>query len=273
MLDCAATALTVWAAAYRAGVVPADAALDVATGFGLTAGVRRGTADPAPAAGTALGAETPWQAAGSPAPALTSPLLAELPGPGEAAAGAAELLPLLRAGRPALLLPRPGDVRGVPAGPVGTAALAAGAGVALPAVPATLLPGDGQWRVFTGVGNLPVPDPVTARELLADAVHQATAVLTSADLGRDAATARREVFALQQQRAVPLPPAAAQRGVELLHRCGLVEAIVLVAADHGTSAVNLHQLRTADAALAPLADAARQAKLAAVDLIVGGYSG
>lgn len=269
MLDCAATALTVWAAAYRAGAASADAVLSIARGFGLTAGVRRGATEPSTPA--PAGHENHWQTTASSAPVQARELLAELPGPGEAAAGAAELLPLLRAGRPALLLPRPGDVRGLPTGPAGVAAVTAGAAVALPAVAATLIPGDGQWRVFPGSGTVPVPDAAAAREQLAAAVDRATALLTGAELGRDAAGARRDVAALQQQRAVPLPPGAAQRGADLLHRCCLVEAVVLTAASHGTGAVNLHQLRSADAALVPLAGAARDARLAAAELIVAGY--
>ena len=86
----AATTLALWAAAWQGGA-SADDVLSAIDDSGHRAGVRAATAEIADATG--------------------------LPGPGWPSAGSAALLPVLREGGPAeLLLPYPGDLRGLPLG-------------------------------------------------------------------------------------------------------------------------------------------------------------
>jgi len=244
----AATALTLWGAAHAGGAA-ADDVLAAVAGFGISAGVRRD--GPAPE--------------DSPAAAL--------PGPGEAPVGAAMLLPLLRSDAPVLVLPRDGDVRGLPAtGGAGSAlvvaSLRAGAAVVLPHAAVTVVPMDGQWRVFAGSGTPDLVDPVVAREGLDHAVVRATEVFAGAELGTDTAAARAEVAAEIVARTVVPPPGTPARATALLDRCAQLEAILSVTARHRTAAVTVFQLDQVDEALLPLIDASRQARRAATAMTV-----
>ena len=120
----AATALALWGAAHAGGTASPDEVLSALAGCGPTAGVR--AADPTTAART------------------------RLPGPGEASASAMALLQLFRTGgRPRLMLPVPGDVRGLPPRSAALVpALDAGAAVVLPAGTAGGDPGE---RSLAGV--------------------------------------------------------------------------------------------------------------------------
>lgn len=247
----AATALALWGAAHAAGA-PADDVLGAIGGFGVTAGARR--AGPV--------------AAGSPA--------AEIPGPGDPPVGAAALLPVLRSSVPVLVLPREGDVRGLPVpsqtswqvSAAVTAAIRAGAAVVLPEADVTIVPVDRQWRVFAGAGAPDVPDLAVARDELDGAVERAARVFAGADLGRDAADARRAVSLQSEALTVVPPPGTPPRAIALLDRCVQLEAILTVSQGQRTAAVNLYQLHLADGALRTLADVARQARRAAVAMAV-----
>jgi len=246
----AATALTLWGAAHAAHAAGA-AADDVLTGIsghGITASVRRAGQFP------------------------NGSLAADVPGPGEPAAGPSALLPILRSDSPVLVLPRDGDVRGLPAtgagSPLTIAAVAAGAAVLLPGADVTVVPVDGQWRLYPGIGTPEVPDPVGAREELDAAVLRATAAFARADLGRDTARARHCVTAGVQRLTVPLPPGIPARAAALLDRCVYLEAVLAAVARYDTAAVSVFEFGQVADAVTPLAEAARHARLAAVWMAV-----
>src|SRR5690349_3936040 len=119
----AATTLALWAAAWQGGASPDDV-LEAIGGADHRAGVRAATDEIARTTG--------------------------LPGPGSPTAGSAALLPLLRnAGEAQLLLPYPGDLRGLPmSGELTITALDAGAAVTLTAADLAIVPVNGHWRVF-----------------------------------------------------------------------------------------------------------------------------
>src|SRR6476660_6716364 len=119
----AATTLALWAAAAQGGASPDDV-LSAVDESCHRAGVR--------AASNEIDAST------------------GLPGPGWPSAGSAALLPVLRdGGPPELLLPYPGDLRGLPiGGELTVAALDTGALVVLPGSQIALVPSDGQWRAY-----------------------------------------------------------------------------------------------------------------------------
>lgn len=239
----AATALALWGAA--AGGAPADDVITALQWHGVTAGVRRdGTVTSGPAAG--------------------------LPGPGEAPVGTAALLPLLRPEAPFLVLPREGDVRGLPARPTAltVAALTARAAVVLPGAGLTVVPVDGVWRVYEGAGTVEHLDQVAVREHLDDAVVEATRIFTSADLGRQAGADRGRVAALVHELTVEVPPGTPARATALLDRAVHLEAILTVASGDRSAAVTAREWETVDRALAPLSDAARRARQLAVQLTV-----
>ncbi|MDQ6657112.1 MAG: hypothetical protein M3Z00_02555 [Actinomycetota bacterium] len=247
----AATALALWGAAHSGGAA-ADDVLGAISGYGVTAGVRRD--GPVPQ--------------GSPAAAL--------PGPGEAPVGPAALLPVLRSSVPVLVLPRQGDVRGLPVAgesgspvpPVVAAALRAGAAVVLPEAELTIVPVDTQWRVFTGAGTPAVVDPGVAREELDAAVGRVTRLFVGADLGREAADARQAVSVQVAARTVVPPPGTPGRAVSLLDRCVQLEAILAVSDPERTAAVNSYQLNLAAGAHRTLLEVAGQARRAAVAMAV-----
>lgn len=243
----AATALALWGAAHAGGAA-ADDVLAALSGCRITAGVR-------------LGGTVPEDS-----PAAT------LPGPGEPAAGPAALLPMLRLDTPVLVLPRAGDVRGLPAAGAGsaltTAAVAVGAAVLLPGADVTVVPIDGQWRLYHGVGVSDEPDPVAAREELDAAVLRATAAFAQNDLGRDTAAARNSVAATVSQLTVPPPPGTPPRAAALLHRCIQLEAVLAAVAAHDTAAASVFELGRVADALMPLTNAARHARRAAVAMAV-----
>lgn len=243
----AATALTLWGAAHAAGAA-ADDVLAGISGHGITPGVRRAGQFPN----------------GSPA--------ADVPGPGEPAAGPSALLPILRSDSPVLVLPRDGDVRGLPAtgagSPLTIAAVAAGAAVLLPGAGVTVVPVDGQWRLYPGTGTPEAPDPVATREELDAAVLRAAAIFAEAELGRDTAQARRSVAAAVQQLTVPLPPGIPARAAALLDRCVYLEAVLAAVERYDTAAASMFEFDQVADALTPLDDAARHARLAAVGMAV-----
>lgn len=242
----AATTAAVWAAAWQAGE-SADEVLDVLAGIGFRAGVRAAT--PAVAARTSLA------------------------GPGEATGSVLDLLALFRrGGRPGLLLPVAGDLRGLPVGgDILVPALDTGAVVTLPELQVGLVPAHGQWRVFDCAAIHPAIPSREAVRLLDDAILEATRTLLSADLGLGgdtASTARATIATWMREEAVDLPAGSTPMASTLLARAISLDAMLAAAATHRTAAVTSGELATVHDALAPLAAAAREARRTAVECAV-----
>lgn len=238
----AATTLCVWAAARQAGA-DADTVLEAIAGVGGR--VRAATAAVAERTG--------------------------LPGSGENLGGPMELLSVLRSGgRPALLLPRPGDVRGLPpGGDVVAPGLGQGAVVVLPDLELGLVQVDGHWRAHDCVAAFHPALPYDqARTDLDDAVGAATAVLTRAELERDATGARQAIASLMIAERVDLPAGIPPRVGSLLATAISVDALLRVSAGHDPLAAGSGGLALLDTALRPLADAVREARRTAVDVAV-----
>jgi hypothetical protein len=254
----AATVLALWGAAFRAAAATPDEVLSEISGTGRTAGVR--AADAATAARMGL------------------------PGPGEAGAGTVALLDLLRrGGRPQLLLPVAGDVRGLPPrSPALVPALDAGAAVVLADQQVAVVPGEGHWRVYPVHRDERAPEPSTpppsgsptlfeAERDLDAAIRTATLQLTRLDVARDAQGVRDRIADLMRAGAVSVPRGtgpAHRHGSMLLAKVVSLEALLQVAAAHQTAAATRHQLASLDDALRPLASAVRFGRLAAVNELI-----
>lgn len=235
----AATTLALWAAASQGGDSPDDvlSAIDEA---GHRAGVRAANGEIAAATG--------------------------LPGPGWPSAGSAALLPVFRdGGLPELLLPYPGDLRGLPiGGELTVAALDAEALVLLPAAGIALVPTDGQWRVFrcpTRHSALGLPE---AHEMLDSAVRNATRSLTALDVARGSGSAREQVRQVMLAEAVNCPPGTPPAASALLATSISLHALLTVASSQDTAAVTSYEMAAVDDVLRPLAIAIRESRRAAV---------
>ncbi|AZI58038.1 hypothetical protein EH165_07670 [Nakamurella antarctica] len=243
----AATVLALWGGAFGEQRASADELLQQLAETGFNAGVRADDAVTAERTG--------------------------LPGPGSAGAGTIDLLALLReSGTPELLLPVPGDLRGLP--PKSTsviAALDAGAAVLLPAAALLVIPTNGFWRVHDatgpedGRGNSSAAGSVLEAELALDgAIRTATRRLMVLDIARDSASVREQIAAKMRDAAVPLPPGVRRSCSALLAKAISLQALLEVAQQHQTGAVSRHELGAVDDALRPLAAAVRFGRLAAV---------
>ncbi|RFU19564.1 hypothetical protein [Geodermatophilus marinus] len=177
-----------------------------------------------------------------------------------------------------LVLPVPGDVRGLPRVPGLTEpALAAGqaaVGTRLAVVPETAGPEVLQWTVLPLDGAHPAPPPVegtlrAASGALDLAVGDATRALASLDLARW----HPEVPALlagmaDAGRAPSLPPDGDPLALALLTRAQRLAAVLdLALADAPGAAVTHRQVSARDEALRPLADAVREAVTAAYNAV------
>jgi hypothetical protein len=270
---CPSATLSVWANAWLAGQAAPDDVLDALTAWAPSQSV---IAYDAVAAGNA-----------------------GLPWPDPYGAGAMSLLQMVRtvAGdRPApsvdVILPAPGDVRGLPAGTqFEHDALGAGEAmiVASPADPQTAVgllpePGDDRageqtlaWRVYALPGA-PAPnhhDLGAAEYALRSAVRSAAEALTAIGLGpTDAGLADPRALVEQQletSRHHRIPGHAPSRALRVLHNAAHVDAIVAVSAGlcglpNGTRSSS--EARLATDALRPLAAVVRSARMAAVSAIV-----
>ena len=207
-------------------------------------------------------------------------------------AGVESLLAGLRADgvdRLELLLPVPGDVRGLPepGGPFARAALEAGEAV-LPRgaarrrglVPAQRCVGpEGDQLVITTWSSHPIeaselldPPPLTVAEAdgeLAEALAASTRVLQSLEVARwheglDAPlAAMRERTRRGQEPASSLPPGYASRAVSLLARADRLQTVLTLAlADEGGARTS-SETEDRSTALRSLAGAVRRARLAA----------
>jgi hypothetical protein len=185
-----------------------------------------------------------------------------------------DLLGLLRrGGPPALLLPVPGDLRGLPpGGDIVLPALDAGAVVVLPDAGIGLVPVDGQWRAL-GCG--PAHATLTVAEatrLVDDAVAEATRALATADLASSRGNPREAVRRAIIGMAVDTPAGTPAAASSLLAKATTLAALLAVAAGHQTAAVTGRQLATVDDALAPLRSAVREARRTAVAATVTALS-
>ncbi|TAM90305.1 MAG: hypothetical protein EPN43_05925 [Jatrophihabitans sp.] len=197
-----------------------------------------------------------------------------------AVAGADSLLDVLagwrRAGEPVrLVLPVPGDVRGVPneasfrAAALDAAEAVVGAGLAL--VPEVVdrhpssAPTSVTWRAFA-VPPTPVDhlDPAEAQSELAAAIRDAASALTAAAVGgAEAGIAEALHDARHAGERLHLPPGHPPRAVALLAQAHRMRAVLdLTARDPVGGAVDRFGMSARDAALRPLATATRRALLA-----------
>ncbi|GAA3462950.1 hypothetical protein ACFFSW_03035 [Saccharothrix longispora] len=251
-MSSASATLVVWTSAWLHGAAAADDVLDA---LGFWAGLHEVAADDDGTA-TAL----------------------DLPGPDEVPVGPALLLASLRrssAGAARLVLPVPGDVRGLGGqGPLVKCALRAREAAVLPDVGVGLVPAlvaDGvlRWTVF----DLPSSSPGEhvplgeAEHGLASAMREAATALVTLDVARHRPNVRAEIAALSaEQQKLSWPDGMPPRALRVLQRAAEVAAILEVAAsDAPGGAVSATATRARDEALRPLSEAVRRARLAAVD--------
>ena len=235
----AATTLALWGAAWQGGAA-ADDVLSAIDDAGHRAGVR--------AANNEIADTT------------------RLPGPGWPSAGSSALLPLLRDGGAAeLLLPYPGDMRGLPlGGELTVAALDAGAVVVLTAADIALVPSDGQWRAYRCTTRHPALGLAEAHEMLDAAVGRATRSLTALDVARGSDTAREQVRRVMLDEAINCPPGTPPAASALLATSISLHALLAVASSQDTAAVTSYEMAAVDDVLRPLAIAIRESRRAAV---------
>ena len=194
-VPCASATFTVWSSAWLAGAAAPDDVLDALGPWGQLHDVVTTDADTA----------------------RTHSLSA----PGAPPGSVTFLLAALRRAAPRgpgrVVLPAPGDPRGLPGpGPFSRAAMAAGEGVlftdaGLGIVPGTAADGVLRWTVH------PVPDPGPAPEHVAlpqaerdlrDQVRQSASVLTSLGVARHRPGVREEIAAKLRARPAPCGPPA-----------------------------------------------------------------
>ena len=173
-----------------------------------------------------------------------------------------------------VVLPVPGDVRGLPAGNPGFTAAALEAGQALVGGGLGLVPhavGSGQlllWQAFV-VGEAG-PDPLTVREA---GVELGAAMRETADVfTRESLAAGADPTALAGARRagdlVELPPGHPGPAVALLAQARRLRAVLdLVVADPRGGAVDRTGMATREAALRPLLTAVRRARMAACNAL------
>ena len=173
---------------------------------------------------------------------------------------------MLREGGPAeLLLPYPGDMRGLPlGGELTVAALDAGAVVVLPDSSIALVPADGQWRAFPCTTRHPALGLGEAHEMLDAAVGRATRSLTALDVARGSDTAREQVRRVMLDEAMSSPPGTPSAASALLATSISLHALLAVASSQDTAAVTSYEMAAVDDVLRPLAIAIRESRRAAV---------
>jgi len=256
-VPCPSATFTVWISAWLAGTAAPDDVLDALAPWGEAHEVR--AADAATAASTSL--------AGPDAPAgAMAFLLAAL----RRAAGRRDT------GGPArLVLPVPGDVRGLPGpGSFSTQALQAGEGVlvveaGLGVVPTPVAEGLLWWTVHTVADPGPPPEFVAvgqAERDLGEQVRLSTSILTDLGVARHRPGVREEIAAALRARPRSLWPAGMPTpSLRVLQRADEVEAILAAASvDEPGGALSASAAAARREALRPLETAVRIARRAAV---------
>ncbi|WP_199432368.1 hypothetical protein [Qaidamihabitans albus] len=249
---CPSATLAIWSSAWLHGAAASDDTLDALMPWGEEHAVV--AADP----GTAETFDVPVSGAVPAAPARLLPSLRRL--------GAADMR---------LVLPVPGDVRGLGGGgPFTEAALRAGEAMVLPAlgygvVPQPIAEGLLRWTVFplastvaseyTGLGE--------AEHGLTDAIRDSAGALQSLDVARERPGVRAELSAkLRSTPKLDWPPGTPGRALRVLQRAEEVGAILALAhADEPGGALSASAVTRRADALRPLSDAVRTARCAAVN--------
>lgn len=180
-----------------------------------------------------------------------------------------------------LLLPAPGDARGLPPGSEaavaavrrGEATVFDGAGASLVLVPTPEAADVMRWQVFRCAPPLRDPDSLNlseAEHLLAEAVRAAPGALAALPPAPDvAAQARATVATLTAQLGSHrLPAAASARAHRVLERASAVEAILLVAGAHRPhTGISLAAAQAGDGYYRELWTIVRAARTAAINAV------
>jgi len=255
-VPCPSATLTVWASAWLHGAAAPD---DVIDALHTWADLHEVVAADEPTAGQ-FGLPTAEQAPTSVVGLLAAARRAGVGG-----------------GR--LLLPVPGDVRGLPSrGPAASAAMTAGeitvlagnepAGTELAVVPATIADGVLRWTVFAPgpLPSAPAPNLADAEHGLRGAVRQAATTLIDLDVARHRPGVRAEIAeALEHRVKPPWPEGTPSRALRVLEQANEVEAILGAAdTDDLGGALSASAAAARSAALRPLYTAVREARRSAV---------
>lgn len=249
---CPSATLTVWTSAWLSGAAASDDVLDALLAWGEAHEV---------VAADATAAVT-----------LNLPLAGDFP------VTAVQLLAALRsrqAGRAQLVLPVPGDVRGLGGGGHFTeAALRAGEAMLLPgigfgAVPQPIAEGLMRWSVYR-VDSPGTADPVglgDAEHGLTDAIRESAGALQTLDLARDRPGVRAELTAwLKARPKLTWPAGTPGRALRVLQRAEEIGGILALAhADDPGGALSASAAARRADALRPLGEAVRVARYAAVN--------
>lgn len=175
-----------------------------------------------------------------------------------------------------LLLPVPGDVRGLPSdGGLTTAALTAGevtalggGGVDLAAVPEAVADGVLRWTVFTPAATPSAEEPLLAEAEhgLRGAVRQAASALVDLDVARHRPGVRAEIAEAMERRVrPPWPEATPGRTLRVLEQADEVEAILRAAErDAPGGALSAAAAAARSSVLRPLFTAVREARRSAI---------
>lgn len=173
-----------------------------------------------------------------------------------------------------LVLPVPGDVRGLGGGPFTEAALRAGDAVVLPdlgfgLVPEPIAEGLVRWTVYSLTSPTP-PEYFALGEAehgLTDAIRASAGALQTLDVASDRPGVRAELSAhLRSRPRVDWPAGTPGRALRVLQRAEEIAAILVIAASDdpgGALSASASTLRAQ--ALRPLSDAVRTARCAAVN--------
>jgi hypothetical protein len=265
-VPCPSATFTVWASAWLVGAAAPDDVLDALAPWADAHDVQAADSDTAQL--------TNLPAPRAPVTSLTF-LLAALrrATAGQGAAGPARLV-----------LPAPGDVRGLPGpGVFAAAATAAGEGVLFPdtgsgaglgivglgIVPTTVADGVLRWTVYPVPEAGPPPEFVPlshAERDLRDQVRQSASVLTSLGVARHRPGVREEIAAALRARPQSLWPAGMPpQALRVLQHADEVEAILAAAKiDDPGGALSASTAAARREALRPIETAVRVARRAAV---------
>ncbi len=255
---CPSATLTVWTSAWLSGAAASDDVLDALLAWGETHEVVAADAE------SAVGLDLP--PAGD-FPATPVQLLAALRSRGATDAR--------------LVLPVPGDVRGLGGGgPFTEAALRAGEAVLFPSlgfglVPQPIAEGLVRWSVYKVDSGAPeYVGLAEAEHGLTDAIRDSAGALQALDVAKDRPGVRAELSAWLRARPRPEWPAGTPgRALRVLQRAEEVGAILAVAEiDEPGGALSASAATLRADALRPLGNAVRRARYAAVNEAVRQFS-